>query len=250
MEHEGAGGGDHGHGDGGGDCSTAEVLGHVRLVQASGVPHQVDRGQVGGGDDGQDPTDDGGRVDPAVHRIPRLAAGRHSSRRDPAHDRAHAVGDQHRGGGEPGSEQAPVPGRDDHLAEGEARPAQHDAQGRDHQRHEQGQRDRGVGLRERRPQHDEDEDQPDVVGFPHRSDRVFDDRPRAGAAFRAARGQVPEPGPEIGAAEHGVGEHRRQQHHSDRGNHRTASSSGVGDVSSGGALWVSGGWGRRAHRGR
>ena len=100
AQHEGADDGDHGHDDGGDNCSAAEVLGHVRLVQASGVPHEIDRRQVGNRGDGQDPTDDGGRVDPAVHRIPRLAAGRHSSRRDPAHDRSHAVRHQHRGEGE------------------------------------------------------------------------------------------------------------------------------------------------------
>ena len=44
-----------GPGDGGGDCAAAEVLGHVRLIEASGVPDEVDRGQVGGRGDGQDP---------------------------------------------------------------------------------------------------------------------------------------------------------------------------------------------------
>ena len=55
------------------------------------------------------------------------------------------------------------------------------------------------------PQHDEAEDQPDVVRFPHRADRVVDDA-RAAAAPRSAPPaiEVPEPGAEVGAAEQRV----------------------------------------------
>ena len=50
------------------------------------------------------------------------------------------------------------------------------------------------------------EDQPDVVGLPHRADRVVDDR-RAGVRPRSAPPaiEVPEPGAEVGAAEDRVG---------------------------------------------
>ena len=87
------------------------------------------------------------------------------------------------------------------LAEREARAAQHDAEGGDRERHEQRERDRRVGLGEARPQHDEAEDQPDVVGLPHRADRVVDHLAGPLAALGAAGDQVPEAGAEVGAAE-------------------------------------------------
>ena len=59
------------------------------------------------------------------------------------------------------------------------------------QRDEQRQGDRRVGLGEAGPQHDEDEDQPDVVGLPHRGDRVVDDLARSLAALGAARRRGP-----------------------------------------------------------
>ena len=46
-------------------------------------------------------------------------------------------------------------------------------------------------ARERRPQHDQREDQPDVVRLPHRRHRVVDQRARPGAAPRAARRSDP-----------------------------------------------------------
>src|SRR3712207_7452205 len=53
-------------------------------------------------------------------------------------------------------------------------------------------RSRGERPGERRPEDDEDEDQPDVVGLPHRGDRVLDELALAGAAPGAAGEQVPE----------------------------------------------------------
>ena len=51
------------------------------------------------------------------------------------------------------------------------------------------------------PQHDEAEDEPDVVGLPHRPDRVVDQRPWSLAPLGSARDQVPESGAEVGPAE-------------------------------------------------
>ena len=96
------------------------------------------------------------------------------------------------------------------------------------ERDEQRQRDRGVGLGEAGPQHDEDEDQPDVVGLPDRSDRVVDDLAGTLAAVGAAGDEVPEPGAEVGAAEHGVGGDGEEQHDGDGVAHRRAISSGCG----------------------
>ena len=70
-------------------------------------------------------------------------------------------------------------------------PAQHDPERRQRERHEQGRHDRGKGRRKRRPEDDEIEDEPGVVGLPDRPDRVGDERSRRGATLRAACRQDP-----------------------------------------------------------
>ena len=85
-------------------------------------------------------------------------------------------------------------------------PAQHDAERRDGEGHEQRERDRRVGLGEARPEHHEAEDQPHVVGLPHGPDRVVDHPAGTITAVGAAGDEVPEPGAEVGAAEDRVGE--------------------------------------------
>ena len=61
------------------------------------------------------------------------------------------------------------------------------------------------------PEHDEDEDQPDVVRLPDRADRVVDELPRSRAALGPAGDEIPEPGAEVGAAEQRVGDHADEQ---------------------------------------
>src|SRR5215211_1599157 len=234
AEHEDTDGRDDRYRDGGGHGPAAEVAGHLGVPCTPDVPDEVDGGQVGHRRHGQDASDDRGRVDPAVDRVAGLAAGWYAARGDAAGDGAHAVGHQHRGDGERSAEDPAFTGGGDHLAEGEADAAQDDAKGRDGEGHEQRQGDRGVGLGERGPQDDEDEDQPDVVGFPHRTDRTFDGGAGAPASLGAARGQVPEPGPEVGAAEDRIGHHGQEQHPGDGGAHRTGSSSAV--TGTGGSL--------------
>ena len=146
AQHEEAGEGDHPGHDGGGDGPPPEVRHHLVVGQAAGVPHQVDRRQVGHHHDGEHAAEDRGRVDPAVHGVAGLAAGRHATRRDAAGHGAHAVRHQHRREGEGGAEVAPVAGAEHGLAEGEARAAQHDAERGEGQGHEQRQRDRRVRL--------------------------------------------------------------------------------------------------------
>ena len=181
--------------DGRSDGAAAEVLHHRLITQPAGVPDEVDGGEVGGDDDGEHAAEHRRRVDPAVPRITGDAAGGNAARGDGAGDRAEAVGDDHRRDGEGGPEVAAVTGAEDGLAEGEARSAQHDPEGGQRQRDEQRQGDRREGLGEPGPQHDEAEDQPDVVGLPHRSDRVVDHlrgrSPRAGPP--ATRSQKPAP---------------------------------------------------------
>ena len=86
---------------------------------------------------------------------------------------------------------------------------------------------------EGRPGHDEDEDQPDVVGLPDGTDRALDDGPRRRAPLlRAAGRQVPEAGAEVRAAQDGVRREGEQQHDRDDGAH------GAGSTVSGGSLRV------------
>ena len=192
--------------------------------QPPGVPHEVDRGEERDDADREDATEDRGRVHPARPRVAGLAAGRHPTRRDRAGDRPHAVGHEHRRDGERGAEVAAIAGAEDGLAEGEARSPQHDAEGRDRERDEQGERDRRVGLGEAGPQDDEAEDQPDVVGLPHRCDRVVDHLAGSLAALGASGDEVPEAGPEVGAAEDGVGGDADEQHDGRGGAHPTGTS--------------------------
>ena len=108
-----------GHRGGGGP--TPEV-GHHRLVrEPAGVPDQEEGGEVRGQAYGEHATEDGGRVDPAVPRIARLAPGRDPPRGDAADHGAQAVGHEHGRDGEGRAEVAPVPGAEHRLAEREAR---------------------------------------------------------------------------------------------------------------------------------
>ena len=112
----------------------------------------------------------------------------------------------------------------DRLPERETRAAQHNPEGRESQRHEEGQRDRRVRLREGGPQDHEDEDQPDVVGFPYRPDGMLDRGARMRTSLRPAGGQVPESGAEVGTAEDRVRDNGQQQHYGDGRAHPTVSS--------------------------
>ena len=61
-------------------------------------------------------------------------------------------------------------------------------------------------------------------------DRAVDEGPRPLAAFGPARGQIPEPGPEVGAAQQRVQQHAHAEHQdaSVGGAHRVALGSGTG----------------------
>ncbi len=78
------------------------------------------------------------------------------------------------------------------------------------------------------PEHDEHEDQPDVVGLPHGPDRPVDELARAPAAVAATGDEAPEAGAEVRAAEDGIRRHADPQHdgHGVGGAHRGASADG------------------------
>ena len=107
-----------------------------------------------------------------------------------------------------------APRRLDHLAEGEARPAQDDPDRRERERDVEGGHHRGERLGEAGPEEDEDEDQPDVVRLPDRRDRALDPVADRLGVGRAAGEELPEPRTEVGAAEDGVEGRPEQQ---DRG---------------------------------
>ncbi len=91
------------------------------------------------------------------------------------------------------------------AAQGERGSTEDDPYGGQPERHVERRGDRPEGGRERGPEDDEHEDEPHVVGLPHRAHRALDHPPHARAAPGAAGGEVPEAGAEVGAAEHGVG---------------------------------------------
>ena len=86
----------------------------------------------------------------------------------------------------------------------------------------------------RGPEDDQRKDEPDVVGLPHRGDRLVDQRARLASAPVAAGQQVPQAAAEVGPAQHGVKRDAGQQDGPDRvgGHHGPAGpaawSSGTG----------------------
>ena len=144
---------------------------------------------------GEHAAEDRGGVDPAVHGSPALPPAGTRPEAMPPTTAPRQKGTSTDEIGEGGAEVAAVAGAEDRLAEREAGAAEHDAERGKGQRDEEGQGDRGVRLREAGPQHHEDEDQPDVVGLPHRCDRVVDDLagPLPALGPPATRSQKPAP---------------------------------------------------------
>ena len=147
---------------------------------------EEDRREVGAGQHGEHAAERRGGVDPARHDVAGRDARRHPPGRDAADDRAQEVRRDQRRDRERRAEEAPHPQRGDALAERERRPAGDHAERGERQRHVQRGRHRREPGREPGPQHHQHEDQPDVVGLPHRPDRVLDHRP-LGARRRGCR---------------------------------------------------------------
>ena len=171
--------------DRGADRAAAEVLAHLGVAEAVGVPHEVDRGEVRAHRDREHAAEDRRGVDPTRPRVAGLAAGRHPARRDRAGDRAHAERHEHRRRARTrrrscgGRACACTALRNAKLEPRSTMPSAASVSGTN-----------SVSVidanasRERGPQHDEAEDQPHVVRLPHRTDRVVD---RARAGVRPAR---------------------------------------------------------------
>ena len=160
------------------NCSARSASPSRRASRA-----QEHRGQVGADQHGQHAARGRGRVEPARHHVPGGDAGRHPAGGDAAGHGAEEERRDHRGERERGAEEALQRKRRDALAERERRaPRAIMPKRRQRQRDVQRRGDRRERRRERGPQHDEHEDQPDVVGLPHRADRVLDQ-----VALRACR---------------------------------------------------------------
>src|SRR5262249_36819414 len=159
--------------DRGGLGAVGEVALQPPVAAAGGVAGQVDGGQgtAGGGGPGpgshRDGAGPGGRA--GVAGDPGDGAGGDGADHGAHEKRGHQGGE---GEGGAGGALEGQPG--DLLAEGEPGAAQHDPGGRQPQRQGEGGHHRGERVRERGPEDDQVEDQPDVVGLPHRGDRLVD----------------------------------------------------------------------------
>ena len=106
-----------------------------------------------------------------------------------------------------------------------ARAAQDDPHAGEEERDVERLHDRRERRREAGPHDDEDEDQPDVVRLPDRAHRALDHPADPRAPLGAARGEVPEAGAEVGAAEDGVrGEADDQDGCAELGEHQGSTS--------------------------
>src|SRR5207244_10343928 len=81
------------------------------------------------------------------------------------------------------------------------------------QRDRQRRRDRGERGRVSGPADDEDEDQPDVIRLPYRAHGVMGVLPNRPTTLTRAPSELPEPGAEVGPAEHRIG--REPEEHQD-----------------------------------
>ena len=187
------------------------------FVEAVRVPDEVHRRQVRAHGDREQPADDRRGVDPTRPRVAGLAAGRDPAGRDRARDRAHAV----RARAPTTSANAAPKLRRSRVRNTALRNAKLDPRstipsaasvsGTNSVSVIDANASENAG-----PQHDEAEDQPDVVRLPHRADRVVDQRARPFAPLGAAGDEVPEPGAEVGAAEERVRGDAEEQHHGGR----------------------------------
>ena len=175
------------------------------------------------------------RVEPARHRVACCIPDGHAATRDRPDHGAHEERRQQGRGAEHCRSQLSAAGAARSVLERETGSSEDDPQRRETQRDEEGREDRLERRREARPKDDEDEDQPDVVRLPYRSDCPVDQRARPAAAVAAAGEEAPEPGPEIRASEHGVQRRSNDEHSGDgvRGRHGepSATAAGGGSVS-------------------
>ena len=209
------------------DGPAPEVLDHVGVAEPVGVPHEVDGGEVGDHDHGEHAAEDRGGVDPAVHGSPASPPAGTRPEAIAAGDRAHAVRARaptrwrrrRRSCGGRGCGTRPC-GRRSSRRAARCRSAAMVSG------HEQGERDRG-DTPPGTPVHSTTKQKISHTWLASHTGPIewsISSRgrsPRSGAAGQ----QVPEPGAEVGAAEHGVRGDADEQHDRDGGRSSAAASS-------------------------
>jgi len=200
--------------DAGHERARTEPVAQIVEAQALGVGGHVDGGEMRREDDREHARDQRRGLHPGRERRPGAGADRHAARGDCSDRRAEEERRQDRGQREGRAQHASFAEGHRVPAEGVRRPAQDDSDAGEEQRHVERGHHGAERARERRPEHDQDEDQPDVIGLPHRRHRALHEAAHARAALGATGDEVPEPRAEVRPGEHRVG---RQPRDDERG---------------------------------
>ena len=174
------------------------------LVMALAVARQVHGGEIGGHLHSQNAPEDRRWVEPAGDHVASSNPQRHPPGGDRAGDRSEKEWRDHRRQGERSPECTLQRQLRDRAAERERGAAEDHPERHGDERDVQRRRDRGKHRREPGPGDHQREDEPHVVGFPDRADRLRDAPALGGTGSRRARDEVPETGTEVGAGEQDV----------------------------------------------
>ena len=222
-------------GDGEQACDSAGAEGaaaigshEVMLSATLRVVAQVDGGQVGRDRDRQRADDGRGRVEPARDQVALGVAVRHSSRRDAAEARTEGERRHDRRHGGDDVEVADLPRTRCAGGHGVRCAADDDPQRRQDERDRERRRDRAEGGGVGRPHHGEHEDQPHVVGLPHRRHDVMREVADAPPLPGLWGGDLPDGGAEVGAGQHDVARQSDEDEDQRHGRERHAITSGAG----------------------
>ncbi len=205
-----------GSGDRAGDQGlVAHLCGEGLVATAPCVGGEERPREEGGGEHRERTADPRRRPRPARPQVA-VAVGGYPTAGDRAGDHPEEEWCDHRRRREHDAVHPGLAERGGELTERERSAAQHDAEPDEEPGDEQRRHDRGERLGECRPEEDEDVDEPHVVRLPHGTDRLVDLMAEVGATLGVTGGQVPEPAPEVGAAEQGIGDHADEQQDGDQ----------------------------------
>ncbi len=196
--------------------AAPEITDEIGATAALGVGGEVHRGEESADHHGHQPTEHRRRVQPTPQHVAGLFPRRHAAGRHSADDGAEHERCEQRRRRERRTEPAAQWQRLRGLAEGERRAPEDDPDRGQCEWYVERRHDWRERRRERGPQHDQHEDQPDVVRLPHRRDRLLDQRARRPSPLVAPGDEVPEAGAEVGAREQRV---QRDPHEHHRGAH-------------------------------
>ena len=169
--------------DAGAQRAHAERVLEVGQLGAARIASEEHRREVRARDHREHADRERGRVGPGLG-VGGGILGAHLAGRDPAEHRAEEERHEHRGERERRAEHARLADRARLPAQRERRAAQDDPERREEQRDRQRLEDRAERDRERGPRDHQHEDQPHVVGLPHRAHRALHQPAHAPAAER------------------------------------------------------------------